>query len=97
MGNVAEYHVGKRGADEVYSEQSTITPEKVARVERLYKRWGSGLTLLVAVPMLGTLLSISAGMFGIPLYGFIFWTVVGKFGRNLLIVLLFGVILQSLS
>jgi membrane protein YqaA with SNARE-associated domain len=63
----------------------------------LYKRWGSGLTLLVALPMLGTLLSISAGMFGIPLNRFIFWAVVGKFGRNLLIVLLFGVILQSLS
>ena len=94
MGNLAEYQVGRRGADEVYSRYPKITPERVESIDDLYQRWGSGLLLLVAVPMLGALLSVSAGVLNIRLYSFILWVVFAKFVRNILIVLVLCEILQ---
>ena len=96
MGNLAEYQVGRRGADEVYSRYPKITPESVESIDELYQRWGSALLLLVAVPMLGTLLSVSAGVLNIGLYSFVVWVVFAKFVRNVLIVLVLGEILQLL-
>ena len=96
MGNLAEYQVGRRGADEVYSRYPKITPESVESIDELYQRWGSALLLLVAVPMLGTLLSVSAGVLNIRLYSFVVWVVLAKFVRNVLIVLVLGEILQLL-
>lgn len=96
MGNLAEYQVGKRGADEVYSRYPNITPEKVESIDEMYQRWGSGLLVLIAIPMLGALLSVSAGILNIRLYSFIVWVVLAKFVRNVLIVFVFGGILQLL-
>jgi len=96
MGNVAEYYIGRQGDDAVYAHTSRITPERIERLRVLYGRWGSRLLVFTAIPVLGTVLPIAAGVFGIQLRSVIFWVYLGKTVRNLLLVFLFGQALHTL-
>jgi membrane protein YqaA with SNARE-associated domain len=44
--------------------------------------------LLSAIPIFNSILAVAAGMYGIGLVTFLFWSFLGKIGRNWLLILL---------
>ena len=89
VGNLANYQVGKRGVEAVFSRFPQIKPEQWERVGGLYKRHGPRILLLSALPVLGFTLTTAAGVFNIKISTFLFWVIIAKTTRNWLL-LLFG-------
>jgi len=96
IGNVGGYYIGRQGEVAVYAHTSRITPEQIERLRILYGRWGSRFLIFTAIPVLGTVLPITAGVFGVELRIVIFWVYLAKATRNLLLVFLFGQALRTL-
>ena len=88
VGNLANYQVGKRGADAVISRFPQITPERWERVGRLYKGHGPKILFLSALPVLGFLLTTAAGAFHTKISTFLIWVITAKAMRNWLLLLL---------
>lgn len=86
-GNLAEYYLGRGGADALTSYTSTITPERWRQIEGLYQKFGAPLLLVSAVPGLGLPLTTGAGAAGVGRTEFLVWVFIGKLIRNWLLVL----------
>jgi membrane protein YqaA with SNARE-associated domain len=86
-GNLAEYYLGRGGADVLTSGTSKITPERWQQIEGLYQKFGAPLLLLSAVPGLGLPLTTAAGAVGVGRTEFLVWVFIGKIVRNWLLVL----------
>ena len=66
-----------------------IEPERWARILRLYERLGRLPLLISSIPIIGTLLTVGAGMAGISRNSFLFWVTVSKVIRNWILVFIF--------
>jgi membrane protein YqaA with SNARE-associated domain len=88
VGNLALYRLGKGGIETVRSRIPRIKPEQWQRAQDLYEKRGSWILIISGVPVLGMLLTTSAGAFGIPIVEFAIWVLAGKLLRNWLLVIL---------
>lgn len=88
VGNLALYQVGKKGVDSIRERFPRIKPERWERVERLYDNHGGRVLLLSGLPVLGSLLTTTAGAFGVRLFTFVVFVFISKLVRNWLIVVI---------
>ena len=88
------YYAGKRGGEEALERVHGYSPERIDQLHSLYKRWGSLLFLITAIPVIGSSLTVLCGMKGVSLPIFIILTLISYLVRNWLIVLLADVIVQ---
>ena len=85
--NLLGYYAGIRGMEAVHERFPRIDPERLGQIGIWYQRWGTFLLLLTALPVLGSLLSVGAGVYGVRLVPFLIWVSLAKVGRNWLIAL----------
>lgn len=86
---LANYYAGLRGKEIIEKIYPQIEPERWDRVLRLYQRLGRLPLLISSIPIIGTLLTVGAGMAGISRNSFLFWVTVSKIIRNWILVFLF--------
>jgi membrane protein YqaA with SNARE-associated domain len=86
---VANYYAGLRGKEVIVNIYPQIEPERWERISRLYDRLGHLPLLLSSIPIIGTLLTVGAGMAGIGRNNFLFWVTVSKVIRNWILVFIF--------
>ena len=89
LGAVVNYYVGKKGAAFLFSRYITIDSRVLQRAQRVYGKWGSPILFFAWLPIVGDPLTIAAGVLKVDLRLFLFWVVLGKGMRYL--VLLWGV------
>ncbi len=85
---LANYYAGQRGKDTIESIYPRIKPETWDRVMLSYTRLRYLPLLLASIPIIGTLLTIGAGMAGVGRTGFLVWVSLSKVIRNWILVLL---------
>lgn len=81
------YYAGKRGAEAVLERFPRIDPKRLEEIGIWYQRHGTFPLLLTFIPLLGSLLSVGAGVYGVRLVPFVVWVSLVKLGRNWLIAL----------
>ena len=89
LARLPNYYAGFRGKDAIESLYPRIKPETWERTLAWYQRLGPLPLLVASIPLVGTVLTIAAGMAGVGRIGFIFWVVVSKVIRNWIILLFF--------
>jgi membrane protein YqaA with SNARE-associated domain len=88
FGNLALYQVGNQGIDAIRARFPRIKDEQWLRVKGLYDKYGGWVLLLSGIPVLGSLLTTSAGVFGVPRPLFLLLVTIGKMMRNWLLAIL---------
>ena len=89
FGRVVKYQLGKQGKDTIVKTLPRIGPERWEQVGAWHRRFGPLVLLVASLPIVGTLVSVGAGMEGIGRGTFIFWVIVSKIIRNWLLVFLY--------
>jgi membrane protein YqaA with SNARE-associated domain len=95
-GGLITYTVGKKGMPAVQSKFHQLDPDKLEHIGGLYHRWGSRLLLISMVPVMGTMIRLGAGIYGIRLVTFLFWSFVALLLRNWVLFLLANGVIQAL-
>ncbi len=95
MGNLGLYYLGGSGAEAVFARFPRFEGERWERIGGYYRRWGDKILLFSAIPMLGTLLTVAAGTYGVKRKVFLVWVFISKLLRNWLLLLLFHQIFRS--
>ena len=85
---LANFYAGKRGKDKIEEVYTRIKPETWENVLGYYKRLGPLPLLIASIPLIGTVLTIGAGMAGIGRNSFILWVMISKVIRNWILVLI---------
>lgn len=85
LGSLTNYFIGRKGADFVLFRALKVPPERLARAEALYHRWGPIIVFFSWVPVIGDPLTVVAGIFRLRLHVFTFWVILGKFVRYLVL------------
>ena len=88
FGRLANFYAGSRGKEAIINFYPRIKPETWDKVLKWYQRLGPVPLLIASIPIIGTLLTISAGMVGIGRNSFLFWVALSKVIRNWLLVFL---------
>jgi membrane protein YqaA with SNARE-associated domain len=88
LGNLALYEVGRQGVDAIRKRFPRIKDEHWLRVKGLYDRFGGWVLLLSGIPVLGSLLTTAAGVFGVPRPAFLILVTIGKLWRNWLLAII---------
>ncbi len=89
LARLPNYYAGLRGKEMITTLYPRIKPETWERVLNTYKRLGPLPLLIASIPIIGTLLTISAGMAGINRTLFLISVVISKVIRNWILFLLF--------
>lgn len=89
FGRVIKYQLGKQGKDRIVETLPRIGPETWDKVLAWHGRLGVLVLLVASLPIVGTLVSVGAGMQGVGRGTFIFWVTVSKVIRNWLLVFLY--------
>jgi membrane protein YqaA with SNARE-associated domain len=89
LARLANYYAGQRGKETIESIYPRIKPETWERVITSYRRLGPLPLLVASIPIIGTVLTLGAGMSGVGRTSFLFWVMVSKVIRNWILVLLF--------
>jgi membrane protein YqaA with SNARE-associated domain len=95
-GGLISYSVGKKGMPAVQSKFHQVDPEKLNRVEDYYDRWGSRLLLISMIPVIGTVIRLGAGIYGIRLVAFLSWSFIALWVRNWVLFLIAHGVIQAL-
>jgi membrane protein YqaA with SNARE-associated domain len=73
LGNLGLYFLGGRGAEGVFARFPYFEGERWERIGGYYRRWGGKILIFSAIPMLGTLLPVAAGAYGVKRKVFLLW------------------------
>ena len=87
---LAIYRAGKFSADSDLSGFPGYSPERRARLDRMFEMRGSIVLLLASIPGVGALTAAVAGNIGVSQAAFVFWVSISNITRNWLIVLFTG-------
>ena len=82
------YQAGKHGGKDVLDKAHGYSPERAKKFHSLYDRWRSLIFLITSVPVIGSALTVLAGMKGVSLPIFIVFALISYLIRNWLIVIL---------
>ena len=88
LARLANFYVGQRGKERIQTLYIQIKPETWENVLGSYQRLGPLPLLVASIPIIGTLLTIGAGMAGIGRNSFILWVMISKVIRNWILVLI---------
>ena len=88
MGNLALYRLGKGGIEAVHARFPQLKPEQWGRAQELYEKRGSWILVISGIPVMGLILTTSAGAFGVRIVAFVIWVMIGKLLRNWLLVII---------
>ncbi|HET6443708.1 MAG TPA: hypothetical protein VFI27_03930 [candidate division Zixibacteria bacterium] len=86
---LANYYAGQHGRDTIESLYPRIGPDTWDRVLQAYGHLGRLPLLVASIPIIGTLLTVGAGMIGVSRTSFLVWVTLSKVIRNWILVLLF--------
>jgi membrane protein YqaA with SNARE-associated domain len=89
LGSLLNWWIGRKGADWLL-QHGKLSPERYARSERFFERWGGWSLLLSWVPVIGDPLTLVAGALHYDWRKFLAIVAVAKFGRYLFILYLAG-------
>jgi membrane protein YqaA with SNARE-associated domain len=95
IGNLGLYYLGGRGAEAVFERFPSFEGERWERIGGYFRRWGENILLFSAIPMLGTLLTVAAGAYGVKRKIFLVWVFTSKVLRNWLLLFLFHQVFRS--
>jgi len=82
-----QYKIGERGESAVQKHIGEGFADKLQKAEDLINRGGAPAMLLTAIPGLGSVLALTAGLARIQILAFIFFVLVAKLIRNALLLL----------
>jgi len=88
LARLPNYYLGQRGKEKIETLYPRIKPETWERVLGYYERLGPIPLLVSSIPLIGSVLTIAAGMAGIGRNSFLFWVSVSKIIRNWILVFL---------
>jgi membrane protein YqaA with SNARE-associated domain len=88
LARLTNYYAGNRGKDTIENFAPGVKQETWDRVLKWYQRLGPLPLLISSIPLIGTVLTIGAGMAGIGRNSFLVWVVVSKVIRNWILVLI---------
>jgi membrane protein YqaA with SNARE-associated domain len=83
------YYAGLRGKETIITLYPRIEPQTWERVLKAYRNLGPLPLLIASIPIIGTLLTVSAGMAEINRTLFIIFVIISKVIRNWILFLLF--------
>lgn len=86
LGAVVNYAVGRWGARIFFSRWVHTDPQFLEKTRRICRRWGAPVLFFAWVPVIGDPLTVAAGVVNMPLAPFLFWVVLGKGLRYLLVI-----------
>lgn len=86
--NLAKYYAGREGLAAVQKRFPKVEPEHWARFNNWLERGGGPVLLLMAIPVLSSLLAVSAGIYGLRMMFFFWWAYLAVVSRNWLLYLL---------
>lgn len=95
-GGLITYSIGKQGMPAIQSKFHQLNPAKLEYIGALYDRWGSQLLLISMVPVMGTMIRLGAGIYGVGLATFMLWSLIALLLRNWVLFLVAHGILQAL-
>ena len=87
IGSVTKYQLGKKGLPVVQERFPQVGEERWDKAGTYIDIWGAPALLLVGIPGLGLTLTTMAGAYGVNFNQFLIWVFLGKFLRNILLVL----------
>ena len=90
------YYAGKKGVPAIQERFPQVNPDKLEHYHRWYERWGARVLILSSLPVLGTFLTLGAGIYGVHIVAFMVWSVIALLIRNWLLFFIFTVIIGSL-
>jgi len=94
LGALLNWWIGRKGADWLLAH-GKISPERYARSERFFDRWGGWSLWLSWVPIIGDPLTLVAGALHYDWRKFLAIVAAAKFGRYLFVIYLTGEISVS--
>ena len=89
LGALLNWWIGRKGADWLLAH-GKISPERYARSERFFDRWGGWSLWLSWVPIIGDPLTLVAGALHYDWRKFLAIVAAAKFGRYLFVIYLAG-------
>lgn len=89
------YYAGRKGVTEIQKKFPKLDPNKLEHYHHWYERWGARVLVLSGVPVLGTFLTLGAGIYGVQVVAFMIWSVIALLIRNWILFLFFTIIIGS--
>ncbi len=86
--NLAKYYLGRQGMAEVQKRFPKVEPDQWNRLKKWVEQGGGPVLLLMAVPVLSSLLAVTAGVYGLRAISFVWWAYLAVISRNWLLYLL---------
>ena len=88
LARLANFYAGQQGKEKIEAVYTRIKPETWENALGYYRRLGSLPLLVSSIPLIGTVLTIGAGMAGIGRNSFLLWVMIRKVLRNWILVLI---------
>jgi membrane protein YqaA with SNARE-associated domain len=88
LARLVNFYAGQRGKEKIEAVYTRVKPETWERVLGSYRRLGPLPLLVASIPLVGTVLTIGAGMVGIGRNSFLLWVMISKVIRNWVLVLI---------
>lgn len=88
LGSLTYYYFAITGRKMALNRFVSISPERLAKNEARFARWGSLILLFSWVPIVGEPLIIVAGLLKVRLSVFTFWVILGRIVRFSLLLLI---------
>ena len=86
MGALVNYAVGRWGGQVLFSRWIEVEPAALEKTRNLCRRWGTPVLFFAWLPVVGDPLTMAAGALNLRLAPFLFWVVLGKGVRYLLVI-----------
>ena len=93
---LVNYYAGKKGMPAIQKKFPQLDANKLERYHHWYERWGARVLMLSGLPVLGTFLTLGAGIYGLQTVEFMVWSIIALLIRNWLLYLFFAVIILGL-
>ncbi|MBI9084217.1 MAG: DedA family protein [Desulfobacterales bacterium] len=86
LGALVNYAVGRWGARVFFSRWLDVEPAALEKTRRICRRWGAPVLFFAWLPVIGDPLTVAAGIVNLRLAPFLFWVILGKGIRYLLVI-----------
>lgn len=84
-GSALNYYIGLKGTDFILGRYIKIDEKTWQRAENFYQRWGQVVLFFSWLPFIGDPLTVVAGALHLNWRNFIFWVMLGKSIRNIIL------------
>lgn len=85
LGSMFNYYIGRTGSVEQISRWMHIKEKRLVRTRDYVEKKGSWIAVFSFLPIFGTAISISLGILRANVWGVMFWSLIGKFLRYVIV------------